>query len=75
MMMAAGEVMAQFMREQNAKQRQRKRQSRQQRRRIAIDQSESLQECIERSGPIVRVGGGKMRASNQRSNQRQDKQS
>ncbi len=73
-MVAAGEIMAQFVSEQNRQQRDCKRQSREKQRWIPIRDGKGLQQCVERSGLIMGVGGSEMSASDQGSNQRKEKQ-
>ena len=60
-MMAAGEVMAEFMGHENYKKRERERQAIQKRGRVKVSEAEGLEESVERGSLIVRIGSGEMR--------------
>jgi hypothetical protein len=72
--MAAGEVVAEFVGHEDYQKRYGKRQAIQKRRRMAVSETEGLDESVERNGLIVRVGGGEMRPGEKGCEQRQKKQ-
>jgi hypothetical protein len=74
-MMAACVVVAEFMRQKNREQRERKGKAGEQSRRMAIGDAEHLNEGVKGGGLIVRVGCRKMGAGNQRREERNEKKS
>ena len=72
--MAAREIVAEFVREQYGQKGQGKRQAGSQRQRLAIEQGESADEFDPRNGLVLCVGCGEMRAGDETSTERQKKQ-
>ncbi len=70
----AGEVMPQFVRQQNRQQRDREGKAGQKCGGMAIGESERLQEGVNRGSLIVRIGSGEMRARQETRDQRKEKQ-
>lgn len=66
-MMAAGEIMPEFVREENDEQRDRKGQPREEKGRVKVSQTECLKEGVEGSSLIVSIGRSEMRAGDERS--------
>ena len=73
-MVPAGEVVSQFVREENREQSNRERQSGKKQRRMMIRSREGSEQSIEGSRLIVGVSGGKVRAGDQRGEHRNKKQ-
>jgi len=72
-MMAAGEIVPEFMSEKNDEERDRKRQSGEEKRRVQVSKAKRLKESVERSGLIVGVGGREMRAGDERGEKGEEK--
>src|SRR5208283_605035 len=71
---AAGEVMPQFVRQKNRQQRYREGKSGEKRGRMAIGESERLRKSVQRRSLVVRIGRSEMRACQETRDQRQEKQ-
>ena len=71
---AAREIVAEFVRQQYGQKCQGKRQAGSQRERLAIEQGESADEFVPRNGLVLRVGCGEVRAGDETSTERQEKQ-
>lgn len=72
-MMAAGEIVPEFVSEKNDEERDRKRQSREKKRRVQVSKTKRLKESVERGGLIVGIGCGKMRAGDERGEKGEEK--
>lgn len=65
--MAAGEVMTEFMGEENNEEREGERDTVQKVSRMKVSKAERLEKCVEGGGLIVSIGSGEMRACDERS--------
>ena len=73
-MMAAGEIVSEFVREQNRKQREREGQAADERERMPVEQRKRAQEFVEGDGFILGVGRGEVRAGHEAGAQRDEEQ-
>ena len=67
--MPAGEVVSQFVREEDRQERDRERQSGEEKRWVVISERKGLEESVQRDRLVVGIGGSKMRSSQEASKQ------
>ena len=65
--MAAGEKMAEFMREQNGEKSEGKRKARREGRGMFVEEGEGVEKLVERNGLILRISEGKLSAGDEAS--------